>query len=175
MALSSLYFDDDDAATAEGSPPDAGAYDGPVLRRRRIPDDSEMDITPMIDIVFLLLIFFIVSSIPDPSTAVELPMAEYGAGVDIETTAAVTIAVGASPDLPRVYLAAGRVESEILPDDEASQTPLLEAYLAAALAEGKSAVLIKAEREVRHRHVARIARLAGQQGLTTHVAVLEAP
>ena len=36
----------------------------PVLRlgRRNRKDDVEMDITPMIDVTFLLLIFFIVSS-----------------------------------------------------------------------------------------------------------------
>ncbi len=158
----------------EQTPGDPLADDGPVLPRRRIANDSNMDITPMIDIVFLLLIFFLVSSRPDPSTAVELPTAEYGAGVDAKTTAAVTIAAGGAPDVPRVYLAAGRVEAHLLPEDESSQTPRLEEYFASELAEGKSAVLIKAEREVRHRHVARIARLAAQQGLTVHVAVMEA-
>lgn len=155
-----------------------GAHDeadqGPVLPRRPLRDDTEMDITPMIDITFLLLIFFLVSSIPDPATAIDLPAAEFGDGVDSRTTAAVTLAEGASPDVPVVYKAEGRIDSELLPEDEASQMAELEAYFSRELAAGKVAVLILAERAVKYRHVARVARLASSLGLTTHVAVMEA-
>lgn len=54
----------------------------PLLRRRKLPD-AEMDITPMIDVTFLLLIFFMVSSTmrPDSSKDIDLPAAKYGVGV----------------------------------------------------------------------------------------------
>ena len=46
------------------------------MRPRDSLEDTEMDITPMIDITFLLLIFFIVSSKMDPSANVPLPAAK---------------------------------------------------------------------------------------------------
>ena len=49
--------------------------------RRFTQSDDEMDITPMIDITFLLLIFFLVASTPDRQTAVDLPTARFGRGV----------------------------------------------------------------------------------------------
>ncbi len=44
--------------------------------RKRRHEDAEMDITPMIDITFLLLAFFVVVSTMDPKRAVELPISE---------------------------------------------------------------------------------------------------
>lgn len=58
--------------------------DGPALPRRRLTEDSELDMTPMIDCVFLLLIFFTVTSRPDQATSVELPPARYGKGVSLQ-------------------------------------------------------------------------------------------
>ena len=40
-----------------------------------------MDMTPMIDITFLLLIFFLVSSHPDQATSIALPKAQHGDAV----------------------------------------------------------------------------------------------
>ncbi len=40
--------------------------------------DDEMDITPMIDITFLLLIFFLVASKMNAEQAVDLPKARHG-------------------------------------------------------------------------------------------------
>ena len=50
--------------------PDEAATESFVRPRRR--EDAEMDITPMIDIVFLLLIFFLVASKMDEAAAVRL-------------------------------------------------------------------------------------------------------
>ena len=52
------------------------------VKRRRPKEDGELDITPMIDIVFLLLAFFVVVSKMDPKPAVELPIAKYGKPVN---------------------------------------------------------------------------------------------
>ena len=50
-------------------------------KRQRHPDDGELDITPMIDVVFLLLAFFVVVSRMDPQAAVDLPKASAGISV----------------------------------------------------------------------------------------------
>jgi biopolymer transport protein ExbD len=155
-------------------PLEEGEDHGPLLPRRRPQLNAEMDITPMIDVTFLLLIFFLVSSIADPSLAIDLPAAEFGDGVDSRTTAPVTLVANDMPDAPLVYRAEGRDEAALLPADEATQMAELEGYFSQALSEGKTAALILAEREVRYRHIARIVRLAGSLGMTVHVGVMEA-
>jgi len=60
-------------------------------KRKRNPDDGELDITPMIDITFLLLAFFVVASKMDPQAAIELPKASYG--VSVPEKAAVTLLI----------------------------------------------------------------------------------
>ena len=43
-----------------------------IRRRRRAPEDSSIDITPMLDIVFIMLIFFIVTTTFIKETGVEV-------------------------------------------------------------------------------------------------------
>ena len=47
-------------------------------KRKRNPDDGELDVTPMIDVTFLLLAFFVVVSKMDPQANVPLPVASFG-------------------------------------------------------------------------------------------------
>ena len=92
-------------------------------KRERNPDDGELDVTPMIDIVFLLLAFFVVASKMDPQAAIELPKASYG--VSVPEKAAVTLLVtlgdsgqykifkGKSEDDPVVATEPDEIEEEI--------------------------------------------------------------
>lgn len=59
-------------------------------RRRR--DPVEVNLTPLIDVVFLLLIFFMVSTTFETRQALELTLPESTAGVDLEASP-VTLAV----------------------------------------------------------------------------------
>ncbi len=43
-----------------------------IRRRKRLPEDSSIDITPMLDIVFIMLIFFIVTTTFIKETGVEV-------------------------------------------------------------------------------------------------------
>ena len=52
---------------------DRGNAEGPVLKRTPLPNDQNLDITPMIDDTFLLLIFFLVAPVPDVQAALDLP------------------------------------------------------------------------------------------------------
>ena len=49
-----------------------------IFKRKRSLEEAEMDITPMIDCTFLLLIFFLVTSKMKPELAVDLPKAKHG-------------------------------------------------------------------------------------------------
>ena len=91
--------------------------EGPVLPRRPVSDTAEMDITPMIDITFLLLIFFLVCSTASVQTAVELPPARHGTGVSDRTSVVLTVADRGGAGPARVYLADGK-KGKPLPDDE---------------------------------------------------------
>ncbi|MCE8015679.1 biopolymer transporter ExbD [Halomonas sp. MCCC 1A17488] len=53
-------------------------------RRRR--DPVEVNLTPLIDVVFLLLIFFMVSTTFETRQALELTLPESTAGVDLEVS-----------------------------------------------------------------------------------------
>ena len=58
---------------------------------RKKRDDDEMDITPMIDITFLLLIFFVVCSKMDPTQMGKIPEAQNGIAISAKESAVVFI------------------------------------------------------------------------------------
>ena len=146
---------------------------GAVLPRRPVSDSADMDITPMIDITFLLLIFFLVCSTTDPQAAVELPPARHGSGVSDRTSVVLTVADRGSSGPALVYLGNGRQGSP-LPDDQDLQATAIADAVEKGFREGKSAVLIKAEKGVKHGDVWRVETAAGGvEGVKLHVAVLE--
>lgn len=60
-------------------------------RRSLTSEDSEPDLTPMIDIVFLLLSFFVVGSKIDPTFALDLPFAVSGENVSEKISVPIVI------------------------------------------------------------------------------------
>ena len=65
-----------------------------------------LNLTPLIDIVFLLLIFFIVCSTPDQNSTFELAEARHGKGVSERESVFITISAESADPAP-VYLAEG--------------------------------------------------------------------
>ena len=87
------------ANAAQGDQEDFGEAYGHsplALARRRPLPETEMDITPMIDITFLLLIFFLVASKMDPNNAVALPKARYGTSVVEKNSVVILVSKGTS-------------------------------------------------------------------------------
>ncbi len=149
----------------------------PLLRRRTADSsDFDMDITPMIDITFLLLIFFLVCSIPDPQTAIALPKARHGEGVGEKNSVIITLSDEGIDSAP-IYLADGKI-GQPLEGNMEQQTMLIRA----AIEKGKhdqempkENVLIKADRNVAHRDVARVIKAASNvDSMQIHLAVTEA-
>ncbi len=134
--------------------------DAPVLKRRGMPQDAEIDMTPMIDCVFLLNIFFILTFNSDPSQSTSLAVSVTGTTLDPRTAVIVTIAEG--PDrAPVVYLGQGK-QGNPLPADEASQREIILEQLQAGAARGKTTFSILAERGVRAGDVRRVAGLVNE-------------
>ena len=148
--------------------------DTPLLPKRNRGEDAEMDITPMIDITFLLLIFFLVCSTPDQDTAVELPKARHGKGVSERNSVMITIS-GEGIDSAPIYLADGKV-GESLPEDPDQQREMIrEAVEKGRRDDNKENVLIKADRNVAFRDVASVIKAVSRvEGAKIHLAVLEA-
>ncbi|MEN1681758.1 MAG: biopolymer transporter ExbD [Planctomycetota bacterium] len=142
-------------------------------RRPRTVDD-EMDITPMIDITFLLLIFFLVTSTPDDSTAIDLPEAQHGAAVSQIECTIFTIADGGLQDAP-VYAADGKIDAAKLSEDADERKKQIKT----AVEEGmdstpiKTSVLIKADKSVKCREVDNVIKAVSKvDGVKLHLAIL---
>ena len=146
--------------------------EAPLIRGRDRNEDAEMDITPMIDITFLLLIFFVVCSTLDKQTPIELAQAKHGKGVGERTSIIITVGSGGVDAAP-VYLA-DAAEGEALPGDLDQQRDLIQAAVEKAKTAQKENVLIKADRHVAHRDVARVIKAVSRvEGMKIHLAVLE--
>lgn len=145
----------------------------PVLSRDREEIDAEMDITPMIDCVFLLLIFFIVCSTMEQQSPIDLADARHGRAVGERDAIIISVLGGAAEAAP-VYLADGPAKDP-LPNDEGVQREKILAYIEdEQLKESKTDVLIKADKNVAHRDVARVIKAVSQvEGISIHLAVAE--
>ena len=138
----------------------------------RTLEESEMDITPMIDITFLLLIFFIVASRIDADTQVTLPAARHGTAVATKSSVILTLA-GGEPAV--VYKGDGTVPgTELSSTDPEDQELEIADYVQLAMDQGKENVILKAEKDVKHREVSRVAKAIGLvDDSRLFVAVLE--
>ncbi len=122
-------------------------------KRKRNPDDGELDITPMIDVTFLLLAFFVVVSRMDPQAAVALPLASYGDSV--QDKEAVTLIVILDKDTgEKVEIYKGRTmrdDTRVPVGDEEFQEENIGEYVENELSSHptKNAILIKAEGQVK--------------------------
>ncbi|QDU94731.1 ExbD/TolR family protein [Lignipirellula cremea] len=148
-----------------------------LFRRRRAMDDAEMDITPMIDITFLLLIFFLVAAKIESTTGVDLPEAKYGVPVAAKDSVIVTVA--SAPDGSAVVYLGDAIDPQyrVNSGDPADQRRALAEYVDKELngSTAKHHVLIKADGALKHREVAKVlATIGGAVELEIlHVAVLE--
>lgn len=132
-----------------------------------------MDITPMIDITFLLLIFFLVTSTPDQESAVVLPEALHGDAVSQLESTIFTIGESGLDSAP-VYAADGKLASAALPEKEEARDAAIRQAVADGMADNKPNVIIKADRGVAYRHVAAvISSVSKVPGVALHLAVLD--
>jgi biopolymer transport protein ExbD len=150
--------------------------EAPILngRRKSRMDEINMDITPMIDMTFLLLIFFLVSSTPDQQTAIDLPPAQHGVGVSQLESVVFTIAEGGVDAAP-VYAADGRIPGTELPDEPEARRNRVRELVEEGFRDDKTSVVIKGDKNVAHRDVAQLVKAASQvNGVKIHLAVLDA-
>ena len=62
-----------------------------LVARNPLEDDAEFDITAMIDLVFMMNIYFLVTFVTVSLTQVDLPAATHVAALDADTTVIFTV------------------------------------------------------------------------------------
>ncbi len=114
--------------------------------------DGEFDITPMIDVVLLLLIFFMVSTRMAPESRMVLPKAKHGEFASLHD-AVVLVVKKSGTDVAMVFTANGKK----LSDDPDAQSAEITEYVMAELQEkGKKSVLIQGEPSVLSSEIVRV-------------------
>ena len=124
-----------------------------ISQRNRPKFDNEIDIAPLIDMVFLLLIFFLVSSTLDRQSSIDLPKTEYGTVVSERNATTISIE-GNGADI-RVYLG-DNIGGEALPNLTEPQEAAVARAVEVGYLEGKTQLVIKADRNVHAGEISRI-------------------
>lgn len=140
----------------------SGSDDGWGKRKRA--GDMELDITPMIDVTFLLLIFFMVTSTMKPSSDLDMPTARHGTGVDTNASTFISIKAPESKgDTPTILIGKGTPREATIEE--------IRPFVEEGLPE-KLMVVIKAEREVPHGFITEVAKqVADLEGIQFFMAV----
>lgn len=130
--------------------------------RRRVKQDPRVELTPMVDVVFLLLIFFMIST-----TFIETQ------GLTIKLPKASLAQVDEQPDELLVYLSR---DGDIFVQNQQVSLEQLQAQLQAFGARAKQTLfLLHADRDARHGQVVRLMDLAKQSGFAKLAIATEKP
>jgi biopolymer transport protein ExbD len=155
--------------SAEMRPMDFGE-DEPLLPRKPPREEAKFDITAMIDLVFMLNIFFLVTTVTAALAEMDLPVVKHVIPTDADTAVFLTVVEG---DRNAAVLYLGDTpDGEGFTDPEEQSRQVKEA-VQNGLREDKRIVLIKAERNVRLKDVRRIGAAAGAPGIELRLAVIE--
>lgn len=137
--------------------------EGGQFKTAKRAQEADLDITPMIDVTFLLLIYFLVKSTMNPAEAIDLPKAKYGDGISKNQRMAITL------------LAERGGETTILLDNgDEVDVDGVRRYVEEQVAANVYKVVIQAERETSHGAVQEVARaIAEVEGVEFFIAVEE--
>lgn len=145
----------------------------PPKRGKRDEEELDMDITPMIDITFLLLIFFLVSSRPDQTTAIQLPKAQHGDAVSQRFSTVISVGEGGIDQAP-VFSGDGKIPANELSPDPVAREEQITSYIQSGIAEGKTDVVIKADRGVACRDIHGVLKAISKvESIKLYLGVLE--
>lgn len=137
-----------------------------AFKPRKRPQDDELDITPMIDITFLLLSFFVVASKMQEQAPLPLPYAKHGEAIAAKDAVMINIAQSA-PDVDAQFYLGRAIEQGkgIFETDETLEEQIT-AFVESELSQNDKAkyILIRAGNQVRMRHM-KLAKQAANKGI----------
>ena len=137
---------------------DSGPDANPLVKRRPIHDEARFDITAMIDLVFMMNIFFLVTTVTAALAEMDLPTAKHVSAADRDTSIIFTITAGPDRGPGEMTIDEGN-ERLSLADVDSHEKRIRDA-VEAAVRTNKNTVLIKAEKNVRLRDVSRVGAIA---------------
>ena len=145
-------------------------FDELVLRQPH-REPPEFDMTAMVDLVFMMNIYFLVTFVTVALSGVDLPSASHVAPLDADSAVVLTVVGGDGK--PVVVFLGDREQGEAIRDAE-QQEERIRAAVEQGVAEGKTDVLLKAEKKLRLGDLFRISSAASSvEGLKLNVAVME--
>ncbi len=127
-------------------------FESSGLGRKRKRDDPDMDITPMIDVVFLLLIFFMVTSTMQGTPDRDIPPSISGTNANTAGYAEISISVPGG----------ARTESNVQLDGVPVTLDHMKSELLRMSVDGELKVMIFADRDVKSRSVGEIEQVVGE-------------
>jgi biopolymer transport protein ExbD len=149
----------------------AGLGSDELIPRQPHREPPEFDITAMVDLVFMMNIYFLVTFVTVSLTQVDLPAASHVAPLDADTSVIFTI-VGKAGEPVVVYV--GDRETGVPIRGVEQQAAGVKAAVEAGLAQGNNEVHLKAEKNVRLGDLFRISAAASSvEGVKLNVAVME--
>src|SRR5262245_11621889 len=134
----------DSSTSALGA--DLGADFGSMSGRKKHVD-PEFDITAMIDLVFMLNIFFLVTSVGAVMAQPNLPAARNVTAADEANSVIITVLINGDPKSPTVFIGQEGEGPGITDFEE--QAERIQQAVEQGLRDNKTSVLIKAEEKVR--------------------------
>ena len=160
-----------DTPTADIRPTHLEGDEEPLLPRRGPRDEARFDITAMIDLVFMLNIFFLVTTVTAALAEMDLPVVRHCVATDADTAVMISLVLEGR-DAAVVYIGE-TPEGDGISDPDEQAREVREA-VEAGLRDDKRVVLIKAERNVRLQDVRRVGAAAGAvPGIELRLAVIE--
>ena len=145
--------------------------DDVLVPAKPLVDDARFDVTAMVDLVFMMNIFFLVTWAEMARAEIDLPTARHCTAAPRDESVIFTILKGPTPATPTVILgeSAGGVALSPAEVDKRVTSAVED-----GVRDGKDIVLIKAERDVLLRDVAHVAAVAtAVQGTKLMLAVIE--
>jgi biopolymer transport protein ExbD len=139
-----------------------------LLPKKSLVDDARFDVTAMVDLVFMMNIFFLVTWAEMARAEIDLPKARHCSAAEKEKSIVFTIIKGT----PVTVFAGDGTGTGQLSPNEVDQR--VSAVVEDGVRDGKEYVLIKAEKDVLLRDVVHIATIAtAVKGTKLMLAVIE--
>ena len=135
---------------------DGGYQADSPFKKSKPNDDVEIDNTALIDVTFLLLIFFIVTSTLDSTPTAGLPVATSGLNVSAKESAVLVLSPGSG-----TKAIVSNLENKEFSTDEDTQITEIVDFVTRELDQGKKHVMILGDHDVRVGEVTRVQRIIG--------------
>jgi biopolymer transport protein ExbD len=137
-----------------------------LIPRKPFSDDARFDITAMVDLVFMMNIYFLVTWTAAAMAEIDLPVARRCLGASQDDCLVISVLKG-----PKVYKGEPTADSLMNPSEVDQR---ITAAVEEAIREQKKFILIKAEKEALLRDVVHVAGVAtATKGLKLMVAVMQ--